>query len=75
MFEAKPAAVSVVQFLARDEKVSTRILEDARLSWRDLCGGDFEVHTVEGDHETLFLEPYAKGLAAELDRVLQRAGT
>jgi amino acid adenylation domain-containing protein len=75
MFKAKPAAVPVVQFLARDEKVSARILEDARLSWRDLCGGDFEVHTVEGDHETLFLEPYAKGLAAALDRVLQRAGT
>jgi amino acid adenylation domain-containing protein len=73
MYVPKSLEAPVVQFIARDETISARILEDPRLGWRDLCRGEFQVHDVCGSHGTLFGEPQVKELAGILGGLLQRA--
>ncbi len=73
MYVPKSIDAPVAQFIARDEAISARILEDPRLGWRDLCEGEFQVHDVCGSHGTLFREPQVKELAGVLKRLLQSA--
>jgi thioesterase domain-containing protein len=62
-----------VQFIAQEEPISTRVFEDPRLSWRDLCQGEFQVHYVRAAHNTLFSEPHAIEIAAILRELLRNA--
>ena len=73
MYAPKPIDVPIVQFIARDEAISTRILEDPRLAWRELCSGEFHVHRASGSHGTLLGEPQALDLAAVLSQLLRKA--
>jgi len=68
-----PRALStrIVHFLAADEPVSTKVLDDPRLGWRDLAPAGFETRTVAGDHASILDEDNAAALAAELERVLR----
>jgi thioesterase domain-containing protein len=57
--------------LARDSIVSSRILKDPRLGWRDLMGDGLEEHWIGGDHNSIFEEPNVATLAERLRAVLQ----
>ncbi len=69
----KPAATPVVQFIAQEEPISTRVLEDPRLGWRDLCEGEFRVHNVNAAHMTMFSKPSAMEMAPILREAFQKA--
>ena len=73
MYVPKPIDVSIAQFIAQDEAISTRILEDPRLAWRELCTGEFHVRRVSGSHGTLLEEPRAVDLARILSGLLRQA--
>ncbi len=73
MYVPKRMNVPVVQFVARDEAISTRILDDPRLAWRDLAGSEFHLHPVRGSHGTLLKEPQALEVAQILGNLLRRA--
>lgn len=77
LWEYTPCEFSapLVQFLAADEPVSTRILDDPRLGWREFAKNGLELRTVPGDHNSMFSIEHAPGLAAELERFLQQAGS
>jgi oxalate---CoA ligase len=62
---------SVVHFMAADEPVSTRVLEDARLGWRDFARGGFESHRVPGGHDSMFSEEHVEQLADLLRGILR----
>jgi hypothetical protein len=62
----------VSQFMAADERHSTRILMDPRLAWRDLVEGEFSIRETPGTGETIFLEPQVHELAARLSEVLNK---
>ena len=66
MYAPKPIDAAVVQFMAEDELVSSRVLEDPRLAWRELCTGQFHVCRVPGDHITWLQEGNAQQAAALL---------
>jgi amino acid adenylation domain-containing protein len=66
----KPIDADVAQFIAEDQNVSSRVLEDPRLGWRYLCKRDFRVWRVPGDHITWLREPHARATAELLNRVL-----
>jgi thioesterase domain-containing protein/acyl carrier protein len=73
MYAPRPIDVPITQFIAQDEAISTRILEDPRLGWRELCSGEFHVHRVSGSHGTLLEEPRAVDLARILSGLLRQA--
>jgi thioesterase domain-containing protein len=55
----------VALIMAGDDVVSTRVLEDPRLGWRDLAR-NFEVHRVPGKHGTVLAEANAASVAKVL---------
>jgi acyl-CoA synthetase (AMP-forming)/AMP-acid ligase II/thioesterase domain-containing protein/acyl carrier protein len=59
----RPFGGSVINFIAADEPVSTRVLEDAKLGWRDFARGGFESHSVPGSHDSMFSEQHVTQLA------------
>ena len=62
----------IVQFIAQDQTISSVVLEDPRLAWRDLCRGRFQVCRVPGDHVTWLQQPNAKVAAERLTEVLEK---
>lgn len=72
MYVPKAIDTDVAQFMAEDEAVSSRVLEDPRLGWRDLCGGRFQVYRIPGDHVSWLQEPHAREAAARLIEALAR---
>lgn len=70
MYQPDASAVPVTQFVSRDFEITTRVLDDPRLTWRPLCAAGFRVHEVPGAHGTLFQGRNAAALAEELLRVL-----
>ena len=70
LYAPKPIDTAVVQFMAEDEAVSSRVLEDPRLAWRELCRGDFQVCRVPGNHVTWLHEGNARQCAASLTGVV-----
>jgi oxalate---CoA ligase len=77
MREYVPRVLSspIVHFCASDEPVSTQVLTDPRLGWRDFAGASFESHLVAGDHRSMLEETNAPALAAKLGTVLEAAGS
>jgi len=71
MYVAKPIDVPVAQFVAQDQAISTRILEDPRLAWRELCNGEFHLHWVSGSHGTLLGEAQAPEVARLISSLLR----
>ena len=72
IYRPRPIAASVAHFIAEQEAVSTRIIEDPRLGWRDFCLADFRAHHVSALHATLFLEEQAEKIAKLLQVELLR---
>jgi thioesterase domain-containing protein len=66
----RPFGGSVVSFMAADKPVTTRVLEDARLGWRDFAKGGFEAHRVPGGHDSMFSGEHLGPLADLLRGVL-----
>jgi acyl-CoA synthetase (AMP-forming)/AMP-acid ligase II/thioesterase domain-containing protein/acyl carrier protein len=62
--------VPVVHFLARDQKVDSRVLSDPRFGWRDVTPAGLEERWVPGDHNSLVMNENAPGLADEIRRAL-----
>jgi thioesterase domain-containing protein len=60
----------VVSFIAGDRPVTSRVLQDARLGWRDFAPGGFESHVVAGDHDSMFSEERVQKMAELLRGVL-----
>jgi amino acid adenylation domain-containing protein len=69
-YAPKPIDAALVQLMAEDEMVSSRVLEDPRLAWRELCRGNFQVCRVPGDHITWLQEGNAQTAAARLTEAL-----
>lgn len=51
--------------------MTTRLLDDPRLAWRELCREGFHVHYLPGTHESALLRQYAKQAAASLTELLR----
>jgi acyl-CoA synthetase (AMP-forming)/AMP-acid ligase II/thioesterase domain-containing protein/acyl carrier protein len=66
----RPFGGSIVNFMAADRPVSARVLEDARLGWRDFARGGFESHRVPGGHDSMFSEEHVAQLADLLRDIL-----
>ncbi len=73
MWEYVPRVLSspIVHFCASDQPISTQVLKDPRLGWRDFAGTSFESHLVAGDHASMLEETNSAALAAKLDAVLE----
>lgn len=67
----RPFGGSVVNFMAAGKPVSTRVLEDARLGWRDFARGGFESHRVPGSHDSMFSEEHVEQMADLLRGILR----
>jgi oxalate---CoA ligase len=65
-YRPKPFAGKIVHFIAEGAPVSSRILEDSRLGWRDFALGGFEVQSVSGLHDSMFIGEHAPDLATRL---------
>lgn len=65
-YTPQPISAPVVQFVAREDPVTTWLIDDQRLAWRDVCEGGFQVHLVPGSHSTMLSPPHAAELAALL---------
>jgi thioesterase domain-containing protein len=59
----RPFGGTVINFIAADEPVSARVLEDAKLGWRDFARGGFKSHRVPGGHYSMFSEQHVGQLA------------
>lgn len=70
MYVPGPIGIPVVQFIAEDEPMTTRVLDDPRLAWRELCQGGFHVHHLPGTHNSALLRQYAEQAAAALNELL-----
>jgi thioesterase domain-containing protein len=62
----RPFSGKVANFLARDNQVSARALEDPRLGWRDFVRGPLHEYRVAGQHDSMFAEQYALELSEHL---------
>ena len=71
MYAPRPLESDVALLIAGDDVISTRVLDDPRLGWRDFSRS-FEVHRVRGTHGTLLAEPHAPAVAGILTEVLRR---
>jgi acyl-CoA synthetase (AMP-forming)/AMP-acid ligase II/thioesterase domain-containing protein len=60
----------MVQFLAEDEKVTTRVLDDPRLGWRDFARCGLDVITTPGNHASMLDAHNTPALAAKLQPLL-----
>jgi thioesterase domain-containing protein/acyl carrier protein len=64
--------IPITQFIAADEPISTKVLDDPRLGWRDIARGGFEVRRVRGGHNSMLDADHAGELAAELESILEQ---
>lgn len=70
-YVARPFTGRIVHFLAGDAAVSSRVLEDARLGWRDFARGGCDVHRLGGRHDSMFEEQHAGELAGRLQAAIR----
>ena len=62
----------IAQFLAVDDPVTTQVLDDPRLGWRDFARGGLDVFITPGSHATLLDAQNTPALAAQLEHLLQQ---
>jgi surfactin synthase thioesterase subunit len=70
-YRPQTLAVPIVHLIGDDVQMSTKVLNDPRLGWRDFAGLQFDVRRVPGDHVSIFSEDNAPGLAAEFMAALR----
>jgi oxalate---CoA ligase len=61
----------MIQFLAADETVSTKVLDDFRLGWRDFARGGLGVFTTPGSHGSMLDAQNSPALARQLEPLLR----
>jgi acyl-CoA synthetase (AMP-forming)/AMP-acid ligase II/thioesterase domain-containing protein len=62
----------ITQFLAADETVSTRVLDDFRLGWRDFARGGLGVFTSPGSHGSMLDAQNSPALGRQLEPLLRQ---
>lgn len=62
-YAPRPFSGRVANFIARDNNVSTRALEDPRLAWRHFVRGPLHEYRVAGQHNSIFAEQNALELS------------
>jgi acyl-CoA synthetase (AMP-forming)/AMP-acid ligase II/thioesterase domain-containing protein/acyl carrier protein len=65
-----PLDVPIVQVLASGPAASTRVLEDARLGWRDFARAGFTAVHAPGDHSSFLLPPQVEETVRGLQPIL-----
>jgi thioesterase domain-containing protein/acyl carrier protein len=70
-YAPQPLNAPIAVFMAEDDPVSSRVLEDPRLGWRDLTTRSLHVERVQGSHTTVLAETYAAGIADKLSRLIE----
>jgi len=70
LYAPRPFPGKAVAFLAGDERHSTRVLDDARLGWRDFTLDGLDVRSARGMHDSMFAEPHVQHLACQLAALL-----
>jgi oxalate---CoA ligase len=70
-YQPRMLPAPITHFLGAGVTMSTRVLSDPRMGWRDFGGAGYEAHSVPGDHVSIFSESNAAVLAAELEKTLQ----
>lgn len=72
MWEYKPRefAAPILHFIAADQPVSTQLLNDPRLGWREFACAGIEVRWLKGDHNTIFQAANAEAIAGQLEALL-----
>jgi amino acid adenylation domain-containing protein len=73
MYVPGPINVPVAQFIAEDEPMSTRLLEDPRLAWPELCRSGFHLYHLPGTHGEFPSGQYAEQAAVALTELLRAA--
>ena len=73
MYVPKPIPCPVVQFIAKGDQVSSRVLEDPRLGWRDVAPRGFELCEVAGTHGAILEAKSSAEVAPPLAQILNRA--
>lgn len=73
-YALKDFAAPILHFVAADEAVSTRVLDDPRNGWRDFARAGLVSRSVGGGHNSMLAAANAPALAAEIHRLLDRAG-
>lgn len=71
-YEPRPLNVPVVHFIAADQPVTTRVLDDPRYGWREWARAGFTTKRVAGGHFSMFDAQHAPGLASAIRRTLAR---
>jgi thioesterase domain-containing protein len=71
-YRPRVLAAPILHLVGAAVHVSTKILSDPRLGWRDFAGAECELRSVAGDHVSIFAECHAPALAAELEAMLQK---
>jgi thioesterase domain-containing protein len=66
MYVPRPISVPVIQFLAHDPHITTRVLDDPRLGWRDLCRTGFQAHQLTASHGLLLVDSQVSEVGAIL---------
>ena len=56
--------------MAAGQRVSSRVLQDARLGWGDFAKRGFKSYRVPGSHDSMFSEEYVEPLARLLRGIL-----
>jgi thioesterase domain-containing protein len=64
--------VPIVQFLAAEETVSTNVLDDPRLGWRDFARAGIEVFATPGGHASMLDAQNTPAIAAQLEPLLRK---
>ena len=64
----KELTVPTVQFIASDEPVSTKILDDPRLGWQDIARNGWAVLRVRGNQSSMLGAEHSTGKLDELLR-------
>jgi oxalate---CoA ligase len=65
-YRPHPVPVRAVQFIAVDQAVDTKVLDDPRLEWRRFALRGFTSYQVPGDHFSMFAEPNVRHLVGHL---------
>jgi amino acid adenylation domain-containing protein len=67
------AGFPMIHFLAGADPCSTKVLEDPRLGWRDLCPAGVECFYVDAHHDDMFEEANIETIATPFTDALERA--
>ncbi len=66
----RPFPAPILHFIAEDQPVTTLLLSDPRMGWREFARAGIELRWLKGDHNTIFLAANAEAIAEQLQALL-----